>query len=127
MNVLTVEIGVVKLCLCHPVTHIALCVGYLLQGHAVQSALECLVSVFRNCCFISQAVENVFSIGQKYPINPPDYHCFCAPLNGSSLSENINWTSFSREECLVSNPQMCVWARKIIVVLEVHIYQCQAC
>jgi len=131
VNVLTVEIGVVKLCLCHPVAHFALCLGYLLQRHVVQSALEYLVFVFWNCCFISQAIENVFSIGKKYPINPHgdavlNYECFCTPFNGSSVSENINWTSLSKEECLVSNPQICIWACKIIVLLEVHINQCQA-
>lgn len=131
MKVLTVEIGVVKLCLCHPVAHIALCLGYLLQGHVVQNALECLVFVFRNCCFISQAIENVFTIGKTYPINPHgdavlNYDCFCTPFNESS-SENVNWTSLSTEECLVSNPPICIWVCKIIVLLAVHINRCQAC
>ena len=97
----------------------------------MQSALECLVFVFRNCCFIPQAMENVFIIGTMYPIKPPDavlnYDCFCTPINGSSPSENINWTYLSREECLVSNPQISICACKIIVLLEVHINQCQVC
>jgi hypothetical protein len=123
MNVLNVEIGVVELCFCHPVAHIALCL--------VQGALECLVFVFWNCCFISQAIENVFLIGMKYPINPHgdqvlNYDCSCTPFNWSS-SENINWTSLNTEECLVSNRQICVRARKIIELFEVDINQCQAC
>jgi len=48
--------------------------------------------------FIYKAVENVFSIGKKYPINPHgdavlNYECFCTPFNGSSVSQNINWYS----------------------------------
>ena len=126
LNIKNVEIGVVKLCLCHPMAHTAVCLGYLLQGHVVQSALECLVFVFWNCC-ISQAIENVFLIGTKYPIKPHDaVLCLCTSSNESS-PENINWTSFSRDECLVSNPQICICACKIIVLLEVHINQCQTC
>ena len=130
LNIRNVEIGVVKLCLCYPVAHIAVLLGYLLQGHVVQSALECLVFVFWNCCCISQAIENVFMIGTKYPIKPGDavlnYDCFCSPFNRSS-PESINWSSLSTEECLVSNPQICICACKVIVLLEVHINQCQAC
>ena len=92
----------------------------------VQSALECLVFVFCNCCFISQALENVFSIGKNFPVNPHgdtalNYECFCAPFNGSSPSENINWTSLSKEECLVSNPPICIWSCEIIVLLLISV------
>jgi hypothetical protein len=88
--------------------------------------------VFWNGCFFFQAVENVLSIGKQFPINPHggavlNYECFCTPFNESSPSENINWTSLSKEECLVSNPQICIRACKVLVHLEVHINHHQAC
>lgn len=83
--------------------------------------------MFWNYCFISQAVENVLSIGKQFPINTHgdavlNYECFCTPANGSSFLENINWTSLSKEECPVSNPQMSIRAYKILVHLEVLIH-----
>jgi hypothetical protein len=42
VNVLPVESGVVKLCLCHPMLHVAICLMYPMQGCVVQSALDML-------------------------------------------------------------------------------------
>ncbi|KAL2712575.1 electroneutral sodium bicarbonate exchanger 1 isoform X1 [Vespula squamosa] len=56
--------------------------------------------------FIYKAVENVLSIGKKYPINthandPLAYECWCKPPNDSSSygSENVNWTALDRTTC----------------------------
>ncbi|XP_024935831.1 electroneutral sodium bicarbonate exchanger 1 isoform X10 [Cephus cinctus] len=56
--------------------------------------------------FIYKAVENVLSIGKKYPINTHgdeilNYDCWCKPPNQtySSSYENINWTSLDQIGC----------------------------
>ncbi|XP_043500640.1 sodium-driven chloride bicarbonate exchanger isoform X12 [Polistes fuscatus] len=56
--------------------------------------------------FIYKAVENVLSIGKKYPINTHAndhlaYDCWCKPPNDSSLygTENVNWTNLNRTAC----------------------------
>ncbi|XP_026301978.1 electrogenic sodium bicarbonate cotransporter 1 isoform X9 [Apis mellifera] len=56
--------------------------------------------------FIYKAIENVLSIGKKYPINthandPFDYECWCRPPNGSlpSSYDNINWTALDQKTC----------------------------
>ncbi|XP_015178379.1 PREDICTED: electrogenic sodium bicarbonate cotransporter 1 isoform X3 [Polistes dominula] len=56
--------------------------------------------------FIYKAVENVLSIGKKYPINTHAndhlaYDCWCKPPNDSSLygTENVNWTNLNRTTC----------------------------
>ncbi|XP_061943329.1 sodium bicarbonate cotransporter 3 isoform X12 [Apis cerana] len=56
--------------------------------------------------FIYKAIENVLSIGKKYPINthandPFDYECWCRPPNGSlpSSYDNVNWTALDQKTC----------------------------
>ncbi|XP_060822763.1 electroneutral sodium bicarbonate exchanger 1 isoform X12 [Bombus pascuorum] len=56
--------------------------------------------------FIYKAIENVLSIGKKYPINTHanesfNYECWCKPPNGSlpSSYDNINWTAFDQKTC----------------------------
>ncbi|XP_071861337.1 na[+]-driven anion exchanger 1 isoform X9 [Bombus fervidus] len=56
--------------------------------------------------FIYKAIENVLSIGKKYPINthanePFNYECWCKPPNGSlpSSYDNINWTALDQKIC----------------------------
>ncbi|XP_033298257.1 sodium bicarbonate cotransporter 3 isoform X3 [Bombus bifarius] len=56
--------------------------------------------------FIYKAIENVLSIGKKYPINthanePFNYECWCKPPNGSlpSSYDNINWTALDQKTC----------------------------
>ncbi|XP_046822191.1 electroneutral sodium bicarbonate exchanger 1 isoform X4 [Vespa crabro] len=56
--------------------------------------------------FIYKAVENVLSIGKKYPINthandPLVFECWCKPPNDSSSYgiENVNWTTLDRTTC----------------------------
>ncbi|XP_048261694.1 electroneutral sodium bicarbonate exchanger 1 isoform X11 [Bombus terrestris] len=56
--------------------------------------------------FIYKAIENVLSIGKKYPINthanePFNYECWCKPPNGSlpSSYDNINWTALDQKAC----------------------------
>lgn len=56
-----------------------------------------------------QAIENVLSIGKKYPINthtndPFDYECWCRPPNGSlpSSYDNVNWTALDQKTCQVN-------------------------
>lgn len=58
---------------------------------------------------IFQAIENVLSIGKKYPINthandPFDYECWCRPPNGSlpSSYDNVNWTALDQKTCQVN-------------------------
>lgn len=53
-----------------------------------------------------QAVENVISIGKKYPLKTrPDevlnYECYCLPSNYSKVPEQFNWTSVDKEFCQV--------------------------
>lgn len=58
---------------------------------------------------VFQAIENVLSIGKKYPINthandPFDYECWCRPPNGSlpSSYDNVNWTALDQKTCQVN-------------------------
>ncbi|XP_046607343.1 sodium-driven chloride bicarbonate exchanger [Neodiprion virginianus] len=63
--------------------------------------------------FIIKALENVLSIGQKFPINThpgeiPNYECWCKPPNltssfESSSGQYLNWTNLNQKECLNSN------------------------
>lgn len=53
-----------------------------------------------------QAVENVISIGKKYPLKTrPDeilnYECYCLPSNYSRVPEQFNWTAVDKESCQV--------------------------
>lgn len=53
-----------------------------------------------------QAVENVISIGKKYPLKTrPDevlnYECYCLPSNYSRVPEQFNWTAIDKETCQV--------------------------
>ncbi|XP_055680759.1 sodium-driven chloride bicarbonate exchanger isoform X2 [Lutzomyia longipalpis] len=53
--------------------------------------------------FIVKAVENVLSIGKKYPMHPPEvYDCICTPPLGTQDSV-LEWTKFSRKMCLNLN------------------------
>ncbi|KAK9308327.1 hypothetical protein QLX08_001751 [Tetragonisca angustula] len=56
--------------------------------------------------FIYKAIENVLSIGKKYPLNthanePFNYECWCKPPNGSlpSSYDNVNWTALDQKTC----------------------------
>ncbi|XP_046736176.1 sodium bicarbonate cotransporter 3 isoform X7 [Diprion similis] len=63
--------------------------------------------------FIIKALENVLSIGQKFPINThpgeiPNYECWCKPPNltssfSSSSGQYLNWTDLNQKECLNFN------------------------
>nr|XP_049691791.1 electroneutral sodium bicarbonate exchanger 1 isoform X3 [Helicoverpa armigera] len=58
--------------------------------------------------FIYKAVENVISIGKKYPLKTrPDealnYECYCLPSNYSKVPEQFNWTSVDKESCQLYN------------------------
>ncbi|XP_052757916.1 sodium bicarbonate cotransporter 3 isoform X6 [Galleria mellonella] len=58
--------------------------------------------------FIYKAVENVISIGKKYPLKTrPDevlnYECYCLPSNYSNVPEPFNWTSVDKETCQLYN------------------------
>ncbi|KOX70859.1 Sodium bicarbonate cotransporter 3 [Melipona quadrifasciata] len=55
---------------------------------------------------VFQAIENVLSIGKKYPLNthanePFNYECWCKPPNGSlpSSYDNVNWTALDQKTC----------------------------
>ncbi|CAK9805669.1 Sodium-driven chloride bicarbonate exchanger [Anthophora quadrimaculata] len=78
------------------------------------SALVCYITRFTEenfatliaFIFIYKAIENVLSIGKKYPINthandPFDYDCWCKPPNGSlpSSYDNVNWTALDQKTC----------------------------
>ncbi|XP_017799360.1 PREDICTED: electroneutral sodium bicarbonate exchanger 1 isoform X1 [Habropoda laboriosa] len=78
------------------------------------SALVCYITRFTEenfatliaFIFIYKAIENVLSIGKKYPINthandPFDYECWCRPPNGSlpSSYDNVNWTALDQKTC----------------------------
>ncbi|XP_033608237.1 electrogenic sodium bicarbonate cotransporter 1 isoform X3 [Cryptotermes secundus] len=61
--------------------------------------------------FIYKAVENVLSIGKKFPVNTHgdtilNYECFCTPTNRSFALENVNWTYLKEDECLLKNGTM---------------------
>ncbi|XP_012539970.1 electrogenic sodium bicarbonate cotransporter 1 isoform X2 [Monomorium pharaonis] len=56
--------------------------------------------------FIYKAIENVLSIGKKYPLNTYssqtlDYDCWCKPPNISlpSSYDNMNWTTLDKTAC----------------------------
>ncbi|XP_039308124.1 sodium-driven chloride bicarbonate exchanger isoform X3 [Solenopsis invicta] len=56
--------------------------------------------------FIYKAIENVMSIGKKYPLNTyssdtMDYDCWCKPPNVSlpSSYDNMNWTTLDKTAC----------------------------
>ncbi|XP_071569996.1 electroneutral sodium bicarbonate exchanger 1 isoform X6 [Temnothorax nylanderi] len=53
--------------------------------------------------FIYKAIENVLSIGKKYPLNSGtlDYECWCKPPNTSlpSSYDNMNWTTLDKTAC----------------------------
>lgn len=56
-----------------------------------------------------QAIENVLSIGKKYPINTHandafDIDCWCKPPNGSlpSSYDSVNWTALDQKACQVN-------------------------
>ncbi|KAL4715167.1 hypothetical protein ACJJTC_012214 [Scirpophaga incertulas] len=58
--------------------------------------------------FIYKAVENVISIGKKYPLGPYpgevlNYVCYCVPSNNTNVPEQFNWTSVNKESCQLYN------------------------
>lgn len=74
-------------------------------------------NVWRGCkqvhIFLLQAIENVLSIGKKYPLNTHandqlDYECWCRPPNGSlpSSYDTINWTALDQKACQVNPARM---------------------
>ncbi|CAH2104957.1 unnamed protein product [Euphydryas editha] len=80
------------------------------------SALVCYITRFTEenfatliaFIFIYKAVENVISIGKKYPLKTrPDevlnYECYCLPGNYSRVPEQFNWTSVDKESCQLYN------------------------
>ncbi|XP_018043640.1 PREDICTED: electroneutral sodium bicarbonate exchanger 1 isoform X3 [Atta colombica] len=63
--------------------------------------------------FIYKAIENVLSIGKKYPLNTyssetMDYDCWCKPPNTSlpSSYNNMNWTMLDKTTCENYNGSM---------------------
>lgn len=66
-----------------------------------------IIQKFYNSNYLTfQAVENVISIGKKYPLKTrPDevlnYECYCLPSNYSKVPEQFNWTSVDKESCQV--------------------------
>ncbi|XP_043256740.1 electroneutral sodium bicarbonate exchanger 1 isoform X4 [Colletes gigas] len=82
------------------------------------SALVCYITRFTEenfatliaFIFIYKAIENVLSIGKKYPINTHandqfDYECWCKPPNGSlpSSYDHVNWTALDQKACQIYN------------------------
>ncbi|XP_076636152.1 na[+]-driven anion exchanger 1 isoform X7 [Colletes latitarsis] len=82
------------------------------------SALVCYITRFTEenfatliaFIFIYKAIENVLSIGKKYPINTHandqfDYECWCKPPNGSlpSSYDHVNWTALDQKACQTYN------------------------
>ncbi|XP_072936830.1 electroneutral sodium bicarbonate exchanger 1 isoform X3 [Epargyreus clarus] len=80
------------------------------------SALVCYITRFTEenfatliaFIFIYKAVENVISIGKKYPLKTRsdeilNYDCYCLPSNYSKLPEQFNWTSMDRTSCQLLN------------------------
>ncbi|XP_017766037.1 PREDICTED: electroneutral sodium bicarbonate exchanger 1 isoform X5 [Eufriesea mexicana] len=78
------------------------------------SALVCYITRFTEenfatliaFIFIYKAIENVLSIGKKYPINthandPYIYECWCNLPNSSlpSSYDNVNWTALDQKTC----------------------------
>ncbi|XP_034839958.1 electroneutral sodium bicarbonate exchanger 1 isoform X6 [Maniola hyperantus] len=80
------------------------------------SALVCYITRFTEenfatliaFIFIYKAVENVISIGKKFPLKTrPDevlnYECFCLPSNYSRMPEQFNWSTVDKESCQLYN------------------------
>ncbi|CAK1549654.1 unnamed protein product [Leptosia nina] len=80
------------------------------------SALVCYITRFTEenfatliaFIFIYKAVENVISIGKKFPLKTrPDeilnYECYCLPSNYSRVPEQFNWTAVDKESCKFYN------------------------
>ncbi|KAJ2944546.1 hypothetical protein O0L34_g3894 [Tuta absoluta] len=80
------------------------------------SALVCYITRFTEenfatliaFIFIYKAVENVISIGKKYPLKTrPDevlnYECYCLPSNYSRVPDHFNWTAVDKESCQFFN------------------------
>ncbi|KAI5639659.1 HCO3- transporter family domain-containing protein [Phthorimaea operculella] len=80
------------------------------------SALVCYITRFTEenfACliafiFIYKAVENVISIGKKFPLKTrPDevlnYECYCLPSNYSRVPDQFNWTAVDKESCQFFN------------------------
>ncbi|XP_028163611.1 sodium bicarbonate cotransporter 3 isoform X1 [Ostrinia furnacalis] len=80
------------------------------------SALVCYITRFTEenfatliaFIFIYKAVENVISIGKKYPLKTrPDevlnYECYCLPSNYSRVPEQFNWSLVDKESCQLYN------------------------
>ncbi|XP_052126294.1 sodium bicarbonate cotransporter 3 [Frankliniella occidentalis] len=58
--------------------------------------------------FIYKAVENVLSIGKRFPLNTHggvelDYDCSCVPSNLTSYTSPINWSNVSTQNCHTFN------------------------
>ncbi|CAG5056503.1 unnamed protein product [Parnassius apollo] len=58
--------------------------------------------------FIYKAVENVISIGKKFPLKTHadevlNYECYCLPSNYSNVPEDFNWTTIDKESCQFYN------------------------
>ncbi|XP_061706919.1 sodium bicarbonate cotransporter 3 isoform X2 [Cydia pomonella] len=80
------------------------------------SALVCYITRFTEenfatliaFIFIYKAVENVISIGKKYPLKTrPDevlnYECCCLPSNYSAVPQHFNWTTVDKDSCQLYN------------------------
>ncbi|XP_063529700.1 sodium bicarbonate cotransporter 3 isoform X3 [Cydia strobilella] len=80
------------------------------------SALVCYITRFTEenfatliaFIFIYKAVENVISIGKKYPLKTrPDevlnYECYCLPSNYSAVPQHFNWTTVDKDSCQLYN------------------------
>ncbi|XP_068621568.1 electroneutral sodium bicarbonate exchanger 1 isoform X1 [Battus philenor] len=58
--------------------------------------------------FIYKAVENVISIGKKFPLKTNaaeilSYECYCLPSNSSKMPDEFNWTTVEKESCQLYN------------------------
>nr|XP_037866591.1 electroneutral sodium bicarbonate exchanger 1 isoform X3 [Bombyx mori] len=80
------------------------------------SALVCYITRFTEenfatliaFIFIYKAVENVISIGKKYPMKTRadegfNYECYCLPTNYSRVPEQFNWSTVDKESCQLNN------------------------
>ncbi|XP_076280478.1 na[+]-driven anion exchanger 1 isoform X8 [Lasioglossum baleicum] len=82
------------------------------------SALVCYITRFTEenfatliaFIFIYKAIENVLSIGKKYPIDTHandqfNIDCWCKPPNGSlpSSYDHVNWTALDQKACQTYN------------------------
>lgn len=55
---------------------------------------------------VSQAVENVLSIGKRFPMNTHagvelNYDCSCIPSNFTTATSPTNWANVSVQNCQV--------------------------